>query len=69
MRPAPPRGRGGGRREGGGRGDGPAAGPARRRPYRAPALVFFGDLRDLTLGGSPGVGDSGGGVLIQNPLP
>ncbi len=31
----------------------------RRRPYRPPRLVDFGDVRDLTLGGTPGTGDSG----------
>lgn len=30
-----------------------------REPYETPALVFLGDVRDLTLGGSPGSGDSG----------
>lgn len=31
----------------------------RRRPYTPPHLEALGDLRDLTLGGSPGTGDSG----------
>jgi hypothetical protein len=30
-----------------------------RRNYRKPKLEDLGDLRTLTLGGSPGVGDSG----------
>jgi hypothetical protein len=31
-----------------------------RKPYSAPKLEDYGDLRDLTLGGSPlGSGDSG----------
>jgi hypothetical protein len=30
-----------------------------RRPYASPRLVELGDLRSLTLGGSPGAGDSG----------
>jgi hypothetical protein len=30
-----------------------------RKPYVRPQLYTFGDLRGLTLGGSPGVGDSG----------
>lgn len=30
-----------------------------RKPYVRPQLYPFGDLRSLTLGGSPGVGDSG----------
>ncbi len=29
--------------------------------YRKPHLEELGDLRSLTLGGSPGIGDSGGG--------
>lgn len=31
-----------------------------RAPYVAPALIELGELRDMTLGASPGVGDSGG---------
>lgn len=31
----------------------------RKRPYRTPRLERLGDVRDLTLGGSPGAGDSG----------
>lgn len=38
------------------------------RPYVTPRLVAYGDLRTLTLGGSPGMGDSGGSVLTRNPL-
>ncbi len=29
-----------------------------RRPYTPPVLEEYGDVRDLTLGGSPGAGDS-----------
>lgn len=42
----------------------PAARPAgresapERRPYIAPKLEVLGDIRDLTLGSSPGAGDS-----------
>lgn len=32
---------------------------ATRLPYETPRLVCLGDVRDLTLGGSPGTGDSG----------
>lgn len=42
--------------------------PAAGRRYRAPQLTRYGRLVDVTLGGSPGAGDSGGGVLIENPL-
>lgn len=31
-----------------------------RRPYSTPQLKNLGEIRDLTMGGSPGVGDSGG---------
>lgn len=30
-----------------------------RKAYRKPHLLDLGDLRSMTLGGSPGVGDSG----------
>jgi hypothetical protein len=30
-----------------------------REAYVAPVLTLLGDVRDLTLGGSPGSGDSG----------
>jgi hypothetical protein len=31
-----------------------------RRAYHPPVLRTYGDVRGLTLGGSPGTGDSGG---------
>lgn len=31
----------------------------KREAYEIPTLIFLGDVRDLTLGGSPGSGDSG----------
>jgi hypothetical protein len=46
-----------------------------RRIYASPRLVELGDLRSLTLGGSPGFGDSGIGaprkplVIGQAPFP
>jgi hypothetical protein len=46
-----------------------------RRPYVSPRLVVLGDLRSLTLGGSPGFGDSGIGaprkplIINQAPFP
>ena len=30
-----------------------------RKPYLPPRLVRHGDVRDVTLGGSPGTGESG----------
>lgn len=40
---------------------------ADRRPYRKPEIVDHGRLVELALGGSPGIGDSGPGMLIENP--
>lgn len=37
----------------------PASPASRKKPYRRPRLVLWGDLRDVTLGPSPGVGESG----------
>ncbi len=31
---------------------------AGKRPYHKPTLTMHGDVRDLTLGGSPGTGES-----------
>ena len=31
-----------------------------RRPYRSPVFENLGDIRDITMGGSQGVGESGG---------
>lgn len=42
--------------------------PTARRRYRKPEIVDRGRLVELALGGSPGVGDSGGGALVQKPL-
>lgn len=39
---------------------------ARRLPYITPRLELLGDVRDLTLGGSPGTGDSSQ-PFLQNP--
>jgi hypothetical protein len=38
-----------------------------RTPYEPPALVWLGDIRELTLGASPGLGDSGGGTNFKCP--
>lgn len=37
--------------------------------YEAPVLRILGDVRQLTLGGSPGAGDSGNPGSQQNPPP
>lgn len=34
--------------------------PVQRRVYVPPHLEIYGNIRALTLGGSPGIGDSGG---------
>jgi hypothetical protein len=40
--------------------DSASGGPvARKQPYAAPKLVSYGKLSDVTLGGSPGMFDSG----------
>ncbi|GEM_PF-2348955 len=36
---------------------------AHKKPYVPPSLQPCGDVRDVTMGGSPGVGDSGNGAL------
>lgn len=38
-----------------------------RSPYRRPRLQRLGDLRSLTLGGSPGMGDSANSA-IERPI-
>jgi hypothetical protein len=35
---------------------------AEKRPYEAPQLKLLGDVRDVTLGGTAGTGDSGPNV-------
>ncbi|MBL4772927.1 MAG: lasso RiPP family leader peptide-containing protein [Alcanivoracaceae bacterium] len=35
---------------------------ASKMPYKKPELIPLGDIRDVTMGGSPGFGDSGGGA-------
>lgn len=39
-----------------------------KRPYETPRIIDRGDVRDVTLGGSPGVGDSGQ-ANFDPPLP
>lgn len=39
-----------------------------KRPYQKPGLVAYGDVRDITLAGSPGGGESGPNVLTQKSL-
>lgn len=35
--------------------------------YEKPVLVCYGDVRDITLGPSPGFGESGAGVFFFRP--
>lgn len=35
--------------------------------YERPGLTWLGDVRDLTLGASPGIGDSGGAANFKCP--
>lgn len=42
--------------------------PASRRPYATPKLHMYGDLRDVTLGGTPGTNDTSGNFSVQDPL-
>jgi hypothetical protein len=38
-----------------------------KKPYEKPTLEILGDLRSITLGGSPGYGESGGGRRDVGP--
>lgn len=52
---------------GGGRDESVAGkGSSQRRAYSPPGLTRFGDVRGITLGGSPGGGDSG---AVGNQFP
>lgn len=37
----------------------------RRLPYRKPRLRILGDVRDMTFGASPGIGDSANPALLK----
>ncbi|HRC87800.1 MAG TPA: hypothetical protein PK413_19570 [Thermoanaerobaculia bacterium] len=36
-----------------------------KRPYAPPKLTLFGDLRNRTMGASPGIGESGNPALFR----
>lgn len=38
------------------------------REYAAPKVFHYGDIRRMTLGGSPGNGDSGPEDMVQKPI-
>lgn len=38
---------------------------AAKKPYTPPALNVFGDVRDVTMGVSPGMGESGNPELFR----
>ena len=40
---------------------------ARKRPYKRPQLLSYGNLLEVTLGGSPGVQDTGDPLLMRPP--
>ena len=44
----------------------PAATTRELRPYRSPRLTAHGDVRGITMGGSPGTGDSGAYYVQQS---
>ncbi len=37
----------------------PARADGSKKPYRKPELIHRGDVRDITMGPTPGVGESG----------
>ncbi|MCH7928423.1 MAG: hypothetical protein IID03_10650 [Candidatus Dadabacteria bacterium] len=39
-----------------------------KKEYKKPQLKSYGKLKDITLGGSPGGGDSGGNFGIEQTL-
>lgn len=41
--------------------------PQRRKAYHRPTLLAYGDFRDVTLGGSPGIGESLGARFRSEP--
>ena len=45
----------------------PGEAETKRKPYQKPILEDLGSLLDLTLGGSPGVGDSGTSLSEKPP--
>lgn len=38
-----------------------------KKRYAPPSIEMYGDVRDLTLGGSPGKGESGNPKTRKNP--
>ena len=40
---------------------------ANNLPYEKPELICYGDVRDITLGPSPGFGESGAGTFFLLP--
>ena len=35
--------------------------------YQKPVLICYGDVRDITLGPTPGLGESGNEFTLRNP--
>jgi hypothetical protein len=45
----------------------PAADNAgKKKPYQSPELIALGDIRDITLGPSPGLGESGNPAVFRS---
>jgi len=40
----------------------------KKEVYKKPELIALGDIRDVTMGGSVGSGDSGSGGGSENPF-
>lgn len=38
-----------------------------QKAYEAPVLLHYGDVRDITLGPTPGIGESGNELGRRNP--
>jgi hypothetical protein len=45
----------------------PEAAVRTRKPYAAPVLQPLGDIRDVTMAGSAGMGESGAGGAMRKP--
>lgn len=43
-------------------------GPGSKKDYHQPELIVLGDVRAYTLGGSPGLGESGNTRFPENPI-
>ena len=44
---------------------GPGLGPGPKKPYIKPTLIAFGSITEITLGPSPGIGESGDPTVLK----